>query len=140
MQRQRIRDTAPELALRSALHRSGLRYRIDVRPEPSLRRRADVVFGNAKVAVFVDGCFWHGCPVHGGQPRANAEWWRQKLARTQARDAETDRKLSQAGWTVVRVWEHEDADAAADRIKAIVQRLRRLRAASSSRAAQRAVP
>src|SRR4051794_36134828 len=82
MQRQRTRDTAPEIALRSELHRRGLRYRVDAAPLPELRRRADVVFRSARLAVFVDGCFWHGCPDHGVQPRANAEWWRGKLART----------------------------------------------------------
>jgi DNA mismatch endonuclease (patch repair protein) len=121
MQRQRTRDTAPELALRSVVHRAGLRYRIDVRPLPMLRRKADLVFTKARVAVFVDGCFWHGCPVHGGQPRANAQWWRAKLNRTQARDAETTERLLEEGWRVVRVWEHEPPQDAAARIVEVVR-------------------
>src|SRR5215831_11579615 len=90
MQRQARRDTAPERALRSALHRLGLRFRVHVRPHPGLRREADVVFGPSRVVVFVDGCFWHGCPEHASWPKANADWWREKIASNRARDAETD--------------------------------------------------
>ena len=112
------RDTAPELALRSALHCRGLRYRVDVAPVVGLRRRADLVFGRARVAVFVDGCFWHGCPVHATWPRANAAWWRAKIEATRRRDADTNRRLADAGWTVVRVWEHEETDSAVERVVA----------------------
>jgi len=104
------------MRLRSELHRRGLRYRVDAQPLRGLRRRADVVFPTARVAVFVDGCFWHGCPAHMTWPEANAAWWREKIERTRARDRDTDARLGDAGWTVVRIWEHEDAQAAADRV------------------------
>jgi DNA mismatch endonuclease (patch repair protein) len=118
------RDTRPELALRTALHSLGLRYRVDARPIDSLRRRADVVFPRARVAVFLDGCFWHGCDLHMTWPAANAEWWRAKIGRTQVRDRETDATLRAAGWCVIRVWEHEDPVEAAQTIRnAVVARL-----------------
>jgi DNA mismatch endonuclease (patch repair protein) len=115
------RDTAPELALRSELHRRGLRFRVDRPPLTGLRSRADIVFGPARVAVYVDGCFWHSCPEHGTKPKANAEWWERKLARNRERDAETDRVLREHGWDVVRVWEHEDPEEAAARVEAAVR-------------------
>ena len=127
MQRQRTRDTAPEMELRRALHAAGLRYRVDTPPLPGLRRRADLVFGPAKVAVFVDGCFWHGCPQHGGPtPHANPVYWTQKMRRNRERDADTDRRLSDAGWLVLRIWEHEDMSEAADAV-ALAVRARRAR-------------
>ncbi|MGQ0617216.1 MAG: very short patch repair endonuclease [Acidimicrobiia bacterium] len=115
MSDQRSADTAPELALRRSLHRLGLRYRVHRQPVPGLRRTADIVFGPARVAVFVDGCFWHGCPDHGRRHHeVNGWYWPDKIARNQARDADTDRRLAEDGWTVLRVWEHEaPADAAA---------------------------
>ena len=122
--RQRARDTAPELALRRLLHARGLRYRVDVAPLPALRRRADVVFTRARLAVFVDGCFWHRCPQHGTSPRSNADWWRDKLDRNVQRDRDTDRVLSDAGWQVLRVWEHEPADFAAEQVHAAWSLLR----------------
>lgn len=121
MRRQRRRDTRPEMALRRDLHAAGLRYRVDRHVLPGLRRRADVVFATAKVAVFVDGCFWHSCPEHGTRPLNNADWWEEKLARNVARDRDTDDRLAQAGWRVVRVWEHEDPQEAARRLMAIVR-------------------
>ena len=121
MARVRRRDTAPELELRSALHRRGLRYRIDRRPLAGVPSRADLVFGPAKVAVYVDGCFWHSCPEHGTMPRANEEFWQAKLARNRERDAAVNEALAEAGWTVVRVWEHEEIDAAADRVERAVR-------------------
>lgn len=121
MQRQRQRDTAPEVALRRALHRQGLRFRVDRRPLPGMRRRADVVFGPVRVAVFVDGCFWHGCPVHGTSPKRNADWWESKLAANRARDSDTDTRLREAGWLVLRMWEHEDALEVAARVGEVVR-------------------
>lgn len=116
LSRQRRRDTKPELALRRLLHAAGLRYRVDRAPLPGLRRRADVVFTRARVAVYVDGCFWHSCPVHATHPRNNAQWWADKLAGNVARDRDTDRRLEDAGWTVVRIWEHEDPATAAEKV------------------------
>lgn len=111
------RDTAPELALRSELHRRGLRFRVDYPPIRETRRRADVVFTRGRVAVFVDGCFWHGCPTHATWPRNNADWWREKIETNIRRDRDTDERLRQAGWSVVRIWEHEQVVAAADRVQ-----------------------
>jgi DNA mismatch endonuclease (patch repair protein) len=116
MAAQRTSGTGPELALRSALHRRGLRYRVQRRPIPGVRATADIVFTHAKVAVFVDGCFWHGCPVHATTPKANAAWWAKKLATNQARDRRTDETLRSAGWTVVRVWECEAPTAGAEKV------------------------
>jgi DNA mismatch endonuclease (patch repair protein) len=118
MSRLGRRDTTPELAIRSELHRRGLRFRVDRAPVTGLRSRADIVFGPSRVAVYVDGCFWHSCPEHATRPKANAEWWERKLNRNQDRDRETDRVLAEHGWTVVRIWEHEDPVAAADRVAA----------------------
>lgn len=122
MARVRRRDTAPELELRSELHRRGLRYRVDRRPLKGVPSRADLVFGPAKVAVYVDGCFWHSCPEHGTMPRSNEAFWQEKLARNQERDATVNELLADAGWTVVRIWEHEDIDAAADRVESAVRK------------------
>lgn len=123
MSSQRRTDTSPELLLRRELHRRGLRFRVHSGfSEPGLtRRRADVVFTRRKVAVFVDGCFWHACPVHATSPRANAVWWRTKLDKNVARDRDTDDRLRRAGWTVVRVWEHEAVTEAADRVVLVVR-------------------
>jgi DNA mismatch endonuclease (patch repair protein) len=110
------RDTAPELALRRRLHALGFRYRVDAPLPGAPRRRADLLFRRERVAVFVDGCFWHRCPVHSVAPKANAEWWQTKLESNQQRDRETDDLLAAQGWLSVRCWEHEAADEAADRI------------------------
>ena len=91
-----------------------------MRPVPTIRRTADIVFSRRRVAVFVDGCFWHGCPEHRTYPKANAEWWSAKLERNIERDADTDRRLSEAGWTVVRIWEHESPEGAFFRLKRIL--------------------
>jgi DNA mismatch endonuclease (patch repair protein) len=116
MSAARRRDTAAEVALRGELHARGLRYRVTF-PVPGQRRRTiDVAFTRAKVAVFVDGCFWHGCPEHGTRPRSNSEWWTTKLAANRARDRDTERLLRDLGWTVVRVWEHESPHLAAERV------------------------
>lgn len=117
MSRQRRRDTAPEMALRRELHRRGLRFFVDRAPIAGMRRRADLVFPRRRVAVYVDGCFWHRCPLHATAPKNNAQWWDEKLAANVRRDRDTDARLTDAGWTVVRVWEHEDATTAADRVQ-----------------------
>lgn len=124
MEAAKQRDTAPEMALRSALHRMGLRFRVDAKPLSELPRRADLVFRSARVAVFVDGCFWHGCPTHGTWPKAHAGFWRSKINENRRRDADTDRRLAEAGWTSVRVWEHDDTEQAAKRVYVIVQERR----------------
>lgn len=116
MQKTGRRDTAPELALRKAVRSQGIGYRIDFRPEPQLRRKADMVFRSARIAVFVDGCFWHSCPIHGTTPKQNALWWIAKLASVKERDVGTTQKLEERSWLVVRVWEHEDMDEAGCKI------------------------
>jgi DNA mismatch endonuclease (patch repair protein) len=127
MRKQKRAGTGPELALRRALWARGLRYRVDVRlPLTKLRRTADVAFLGCRVAVFVDGCYWHVCPVHGTHPKANAGWWAEKLAVNVQRDRDTDRRLREIGWVPVRVWEHENPSEAADRIQHVVA-ARRLR-------------
>lgn len=116
MQSNRRRDTSPELAVRRLAHAQGLRYRVDAKPLPQLNRRADLVFTRAKVAVFIDGCYWHGCPEHGTAAQTNADYWRTKIARNRERDAETNERLSDAGWLVLRAWEHEDPEAVVARV------------------------
>lgn len=124
MSRQASKDTGAELAVRRLLHAAGLRYRVEY-PVPGMaRRRLDMAFTRAKVAILIDGCFWHGCPVHATQPKANAEWWRQKLDRNIARDRETTAHLVAQGWTVLRFWEHEEPGSVAARVSATVERRR----------------
>ncbi|MGV0795719.1 very short patch repair endonuclease [Mycolicibacterium elephantis] len=118
MQRQRRRDTALEVRIRKALHGAGFRFRVDYRPENSLRCRGDIVFTRRKVIVFVDGCFWHGCPIHATAPANNAEWWRKKLDTNVERDRRNTRALQDLGWTVVRIWEHEGTEEAIGRVRA----------------------
>lgn len=108
MQANRGRDTTPELRVRRLVHAAGLRYRVDARPLAGLNRRADLVFSKARVAVFIDGCFWHGCPEHHTVARTNREFWLAKVRRNRERDEETDLLLADAGWWVLRRWEHED--------------------------------
>lgn len=119
MQSNRGRNTRPELAVRKILHAQGLRYRVNYRPESDLRRTADIVFTRAKIAVFIDGCFWHGCPEHYQRPAVNREYWDSKLVRNRERDAETDARLVQAGWRVIRRWEHERAADVARDVEAV---------------------
>ncbi|UNB51498.1 very short patch repair endonuclease [Mycolicibacterium sp. YH-1] len=121
MQSNKSRDTKPEKALRSAVHALGLRYRVSAKPLAGLRRTADMVFPTAKVAVFLDGCFWHGCPQHHTVASANAKFWADKVEGNRTRDRDTDERLAQAGWVSVRVWEHEDPVEAADRVREIVR-------------------
>jgi DNA mismatch endonuclease (patch repair protein) len=124
MARQRRRDTAPEIRLRAVMHAVGLRYLVDRQPDPALRWRADVVFTRARVAVFVDGCFWHGCDEHGSVPKGNRSWWARKLELNMARDVVVGQELGSRGWTVVRVWEHEDPHAATAQIQGLIERSR----------------
>ena len=116
MKAAKPRNTIPEKALRSMLYRKGLRFRLDQKPIGNLNRRADIVFRSAKIAIFVDGCFWHGCPVHGTQSKSNAEYWAMKIKQNQDRDIDTTNRLKAAGWKVIRVWEHEDPEEASQRI------------------------
>ncbi|MDQ0698416.1 DNA mismatch endonuclease (patch repair protein) [Streptomyces sp. W4I9-2] len=113
MQAIRSRDTKPERLIRRLVHANGLRYRVAARPLPDLRRTADMVFRPAKVAVFIDGCYWHGCPEHYVSPKTNPGYWSEKVARNVARDRDTDERLSAAGWLVLRFWEHQSSDACA---------------------------
>lgn len=113
-------NTQPEMRLRSALFARGLRYRVNVRPARDLRTRADIVFVGAKLAIFVDGCFWHGCPEHGTWPSANADWWRRKINENRNRDMRVTTDLNNRGWRVVRIWEHDDPESAADLISRLV--------------------
>lgn len=121
MQGNKNRDTAPERRLRVVLHERGLRYRVNVRPLRGVRRTADVVFTGPRIAVFVDGCYWHGCPEHYRPARANQQFWHTKIDGNKTRDAETDQLLAAAGWTVIRVWEHEVPQPAADRVETAVR-------------------
>jgi len=123
MQSNRQRDTSPELAVRRILHAHGLRYRVDIRPVPEIRRRADIVFPRQKLAVFIDGCFWHGCPEHGTHSfKTNAAFWEEKIMRNAARDLDTNSQLEAAGWHVLRFWEHIDPATAAREIEAAARK------------------
>lgn len=124
MQGNRSRDTKPELAVRKILHARGLRYFVNRKPVPDLRRTADLVFTRAKVAVFIDGCFWHGCPEHHKPPTSNASYWTGKIVGNMTRDVDTTDRLTRAGWTVLRYWSHEDPAVVADEIQRTVGQLR----------------
>ncbi|MFI6941768.1 very short patch repair endonuclease [Streptomyces sp. NPDC050418] len=122
MSRQSSRDTGAERSVRSLLHAAGYRYRVH-HPVPGMaRRKIDIAFTRAKVAVLIDGCFWHGCPEHATSPKANAEWWRKKLDRNVERDRETDAQLEAEGWRVLRFWEHEAPEDVADAVRRTVER------------------
>ncbi len=126
MRSNRSRDTALEIRIRSALFAAGLRYRKHVRPVSGLRYEADVVFARHRLVVFIDGCFWHGCPDHHRRPLAtasNRDWWLAKLQTNAERDRKVDALLSEQGWTVLRIWEHESDD---DAVQKVVARLRAL--------------
>lgn len=124
MSRAKTQHTRPELAIRSELHRRGFRYRLHASLPFDRRRKADLVFPTERVAVFIDGCFWHSCPLHGTMPMANRDFWAAKLARNSERDRQTDSQLRAAGWAVVRIWEHEDPNAGADRVQDVISRRR----------------
>jgi DNA mismatch endonuclease (patch repair protein) len=122
MRRQKRRDTGCEMAVRRLLHAAGIRYRVDFRPLPDHRFRVDIGWKHRRIAVFIDGCFWHGCPLHGTLPKSNTEWWIEKLEGNRARDERADSALQAAGWQVLRYWEHESPETvAAD----IINRLHR---------------
>ncbi|HTN57537.1 MAG TPA: very short patch repair endonuclease [Protaetiibacter sp.] len=117
MQANRRRDTKPELQLRSALHAAGYRFRCDIRLQArGTWARPDIVFTRRRVAVFVDGCFWHSCPLHGSTPRTNSEYWTPKLDRNRNRDQAQTEALRAEGWTVLRIWEHEAPEDALARL------------------------
>lgn len=116
MSRMPRRDTKPEIALRRELHRRGLRFRVDYRSVPG---RPDIALTRARIAVFVDGCFWHHCPLHCRMPKNNRRWWEAKLDRNVERDSEKDAQLTDMGWTPLHYWEHDDIDDAADEIVAL---------------------
>ncbi|MCX5596522.1 very short patch repair endonuclease [Streptomyces phaeochromogenes] len=124
MQAIRSRDTKPELLVRRLLHAQGLRYRVAAKPLPGLRRTADIVFRPAKLAVFIDGCYWHGCPEHYAPPKTNPDYWSGKVTRNMTRDRDTDERLREAGWTVLRFWEHESPNDCALKIAATISLLR----------------
>lgn len=124
MRGNRSKNTKPEMTLRRLLYQRALRYRVDTRPLPELKRRADIVFPGDRLAVFVDGCFWHGCPEHHRPSTKNALFWREKIDANRARDLDTNKRLMDAGWTVVRIWEHENAVESAERIADLLKQLR----------------
>ncbi|WEK61724.1 MAG: very short patch repair endonuclease [Candidatus Microbacterium colombiense] len=125
MRANRGRDTGPEMLVRRLVHGAGLRYRVSARPERDLRRTADLLFRRARVAVFLDGCFWHGCPAHHQAPKSNATFWSDKIAANRARDAQTTHVLIERGWSVLRFWEHEIRTDAQNVAARIVEEVRR---------------
>ncbi len=120
MQAIRSRDTSPELALRSLVHAEGLRYRVAAKPLPGMRRTADLLFRPTRVAVFVDGCFWHGCPEHFVPPKTNPSYWESKISGNVTRDRDTDERLASEGWLVLRFWAHQSPEECADAVVAAV--------------------
>lgn len=109
-----------ERRVRSELHRRGLRFRKHLAPLAGVRCRPDIVFSRQRLAIFIDGCFWHQCPEHGSLPRANRQWWKDKLEANVARDQRNNASFAAAGWTVMRFWTHEEIDSIVD---AVVLRL-----------------
>ena len=126
MSRQARKDTQPEVDLRRLLHAAGLRYRVGLRVPGLPRRTIDIAFTKVKLAVFVDGCFWHGCPDHATWPASNADWWANKIAMNRARDIATSKHLEALGWRVLRIWEHESPADSAVRIRSTLMDLRGL--------------
>jgi len=119
------RDTGPEVAVRKLLHAAGERYRVCWKVPGCPRRTIDIAFTRAKVAVFIDGCFWHGCPEHGQTPASNSFWWVRKIQTNRERDDDTTRRLHERGWRVLRIWEHEAPISAVARIRAELAAVRR---------------
>lgn len=118
----RRRNTSGEVALQTHLRRMRIRFSVDVPPIPGQRRRADLVLFRHRIAVFMDGCFWHSCPTHGTQPKSHRAWWRQKLDTNKKRDLDTNRSLRRAGWRVIRAWSHDDPASVASRVAAARRR------------------
>ena len=123
MQGNRSRDTSPELQVRRYLHSVGLRYRVHTRPIKDWNRKADIVFPRAKTVVFVNGCFWHGCPEHYKEPKTNTSYWSPKIKRNVERDAETFTRLKSEGWSVIVLWEHEDLKKKSEKIATRIRKL-----------------
>lgn len=134
MRSNRPRNTTPELAIRRELHARGLRFRIHRAPAADVRSQADILFPRARVAVYVDGCFWHSCPAHATLPKRNREFWQDKLDRNRERDRRTEAALSERGWTVLRIWEHERPTEAVDRIEAVLRGRPRIAGSAGDRA------
>lgn len=132
MAKVRQKGTDAEVALRQEMHRIGLRYRVDYEVLKKPRRVADVVFPGRKIAVFVDGCFWHGCPEHASWPKRNAEFWREKIEANRLRDADTNERLRSLGWTVLRFWSHESPTEAARAVARVIATVDAQRRVSSS--------
>lgn len=120
MQAQKAKDTKPEMQLRRALHARGLRFRVDAKLPEAGRRTADIAWAGRRIAVFVDGCFWHGCPDHFVLPKSHSRWWQEKIQRNRDRDEDTTRMLLDQGWTVIRIWEHAATSDAASFVQNIV--------------------
>lgn len=120
MSKIRRRDTKLELKVRRELHRRGLRFRVDYAAVPG---RPDIAFTRVMVAVFLDGCFWHGCPLHGTSPKSNADWWKTKMTRNLERDARVRDQLEDLGWLVLRYWAHDDVDDICDEIEDVWRNL-----------------
>lgn len=127
MAKVRQKGTEAEIKLRRELYRCGLRYRVDYTVLQRPRRVADIAFPGIRVAIFVDGCFWHGCPEHATWPKQNADLWRQKIETNRARDADTDARLQAIDWMVLRIWEHESPVAAAETVTRLVAKARAMR-------------
>lgn len=121
MRNTRRRDTPFEMAVRRKVHAQGLRFRVDRTIPGAGRARPDLQFARSRVAVFLDGCFWHSCPEHGTMPKRNGDWWRAKIRANVERDRRHDRRIKAAGWTVLRYWEHEDPRSVAERIESVVR-------------------
>ena len=132
MAKVRQKGTDAEIALRRELYRRCLRYRVDYEVLKKPRRVADVAFPRLRIAVFVDGCFWHGCPEHASWPKQNAEFWRQKIEANQLRDVDTNERLRSMGWTVLRFWEHESPIKAAETVEQMVAMAKTKRCTSSA--------
>lgn len=136
MARTRGKDNPRERELRSALHRQGLRFRIHY-AIPGTKRSIDIAFTKWRLAVFCDGCFWHGCPIHATIPKTNREWWKDKIATNKARDLDTDSILTSDGWTVLRIWEHINLDDAVSLIRSQLKQISARAPAHAQRASER---